>query len=37
MDEKLGIKFQKMQKYSYFAFLFEKGSKNLFYAGFDRI
>ena len=40
MDEKLGIRFQKnakMQNYSYFAFLFEKGSKNLFDAGFDRI
>ena len=30
MDEKLGIRFRKnakMQNYSYFAFLFEKGSK----------
>ena len=33
MDEKLGIRFQKMQmqpliqNYSYFAFLFKKGSK----------
>ena len=30
MDDKLGIRIQKMQKmqnYSYFAFLFEKGSK----------
>ena len=24
-----------MQNYSYFAFLFEKGSQNLFYAGFS--
>ena len=24
-----------MQNYSYFAFLFEKGSKNLLYAGFS--
>ena len=27
MDEKLGIRFRKMQNYSYFAFLFEKGSE----------
>ena len=27
MDEKLGIRFRKMQNYLYFAFLFEKGSK----------
>ena len=29
MDEKLGIRFRKMQNYSYFAFWFETGSKNL--------
>ena len=34
MDEKLGIRFQKINN---FAFLFEKGSQNLFAAGFDRI
>ena len=27
----------KMQNYSYFAFLFEKGSKKFINAGFDRI
>ena len=37
MDEKLGIRFRKMQNYSYFAFLLETGSKNLLNAGFDRI
>ena len=27
MDEKLGIRFRKLQNYSYFAFLFEKESE----------
>ena len=37
MDEKLGIRFRKMQNaaiyanYTYFAFLFEKGSKNIYF------
>ena len=41
MDEKLGIRFRKMQNATinaklfilYFAFLFKKGSKSLCYAG----
>ena len=30
MDEKLGIRFRKMQNHSYFTFLFRKEVKNLF-------
>ena len=37
MDEKLGIRFRKMQNHSYFAFFFRKEVKNLFNAIFDRI
>ena len=34
MDEKFKMQ-PFMQNYAYFAFLFEKGSKKLFYAGFS--
>ena len=40
MDEKLGIRFRKMQKCKIIhilLFFFEKGSKTLFNAGFDII